>query len=196
MQPPQSIHPKLFVVLTHVVGALLVALLICGFMLLAFQPMKAKQVADDERAGVLRGLLENSIEVRRQHVQLKTQLEELSARIERSRELTPVQSKESEFLATASRIAEAQGLEIEDYRRGKVRRLLAHSELDITLNAIGGHQSICGFLSEMEADPRAKRVHRLAIESADSPRDYPMEVSYTLYFGLETSKTASTGAMP
>ncbi len=194
MQTAQSLHPRLFVALTHMVGALVIALLAGVFYFAAHQPLRDQQLADELRSHHLRKILANSIEVRRQHVQLQKEIDVLMSRIGRSRDLTPDQSKESEFLAAASSIAAEQGLEIVDYRRGKVRRLLKHAELDITLNTEGSHRSICAFLAAMEATPRAKQIKQLEIESSDAADRYPMEVSYTIYFGLESGPTSRSTA--
>ncbi|MEM6331290.1 MAG: hypothetical protein AAF790_13725 [Planctomycetota bacterium] len=184
-------HPKLFVGLTHGVGMVVIALIVVAFQGLVHGPMQARQVEADKRVAQLRELLKNSIEVRRRHVELKGDLDRLAERIEGSRELTPATSKESEFLSVASQVAQRHGLEIVDYRRGKVRRLPAHSEIDITLSGVGGHRSICGFLAEMEQTPRAKKVRRLQIDSSGSPDAYPVEVAYTLYFGLGSPAQAA-----
>lgn len=184
MQPSRTIHPTLLVVLTHAVGLGVIALVLLAFWLLAHQPLRTQQEKGAQRVEQLSQRLTGSLEVRREHVELTKKLANLAARVERSRELTPEGAGESEFLAVASNIAKEVGLEIIDYQRGKVRRLEAHSELDLTLTATGSHDSICRFLSKMEAIPRAKQIKKLQIESKDNPESYPLEVAFTLYFGL------------
>lgn len=158
---------------------------------IAFHELFYARVADqrlaaNHRAAQLRELLHNAIETRRLHVARKRELSDLTARISRTQKRIPGAPGESEFLSTATRVAADAGLQIEDYRRGQARHLATHSEVDIQLNAVGSHASICRFLMGMRALARAKCVKSLTISSGDDRQAYPCSVAYTLYFGLKT----------
>lgn len=196
MQPLQAIHPKLFIAITHLVGAGAVALVLGAGYALAYRPITDQHGAYEFRSEQLRGLLANSIDARREHVQLKKEYKELLQRIAQTQRQAPIASGESQFLADATRIAAESGLEIDDYRRGRTRHLPNHSELEITLSTTGGHPAICRFLAEMDQLPRAKRAARLTIESSDTPTTYPMEVAYTLFFGLASSDSTNQRGQP
>ena len=185
MQSTQAIHPKLFVALAHLGGAATVALAFGAFYMLGFRPLQVRQEADELRSIQLMGLLDNAIEIRREHVQLNRELAELTERVNRARSSAPATSGEGEFLSEVSQIATQEGLTIDDYRRGKVRHLLSHSELEITFKGHGSHADICRFLQRMEATPRAKQIRRIEVESADDSRDYPVEIAFTLFFGMK-----------
>lgn len=189
MRPAQAINPKLFVVLLHLGGVAVVALLLALVYLLAFRPMVLSQEADAQRADQVEQLLTGSLQVRREHMQLTQDLEELTKRVRGSRELTPDTAMEAVFLSQATQIARDEGVEIEDFRRGKVRYLNSHSELEITLTGAGPHAGICKFLDRMQTLPRATQVRKLSINTSDDPLVYPLEVAFTLYFDLRDENT-------
>lgn len=189
MQPTQPLHPKLFLVLAHSLGLLATALVLAAAYAFGYRPLLTQQEVCEHRTEQLRGLLNNAIQVRRAHVQLTKEFEDLNARVARSAALTPTDAEESQFLADATRIAGESGLVIEDYRRGQTRHLATHSELNLTLSARGGHDGICRFLASMERLPRAKQITELSVSSSDRTTDYPFEVAYTLYFGLKAGAT-------
>jgi len=188
MQSTQAIHPKLFVALAHFGGAAIVALALAAFYTLGYAPLLARQQSDELRVIQLTGLLDNSIEIRREHLQLTRKLDDLTQRVERARRSAPASSGEAEFLGELSQIASSEGLVVEDYRRGKVRHLLSHSELEITFKGRGSHSDICRFLRRMEATPRAKQIRRIEIKTSDDAHSYPVEVAFTLFFGMKNNE--------
>lgn len=191
MRTSQAINPKLFVTLLHLGGVATVALLLGLVYLLAFRPMVQAQQADALRSDQVEKLLSGSLQVRREHMRLTNELEELTKRIHGSRELTPDTAMEAVFLSQATQIARDEGVEIEDFRRGKVRYLSSHSELEITLTGSGPHAGICKFLDRMQSLPRATQVRKMRIESSDDNQSYPLEVAFTLYFDLKEENLAS-----
>lgn len=146
------------------------------------------------RAELVRTRLEVGPELRSQHHERQEQLKALLTRVELVNRRVPDEASEGEFLADLSKIADDNQVTIDDFRRGGTTDTKTHSLVEVTVNARGSHRGICGLVDAVERLPRLAELTQLEIDSSDTGDNYPIRLTYALYYGMATPTPASTAA--
>jgi len=179
----------------HACGMVTVVLAALGYYYVVHAPLRSRADADGLRSQQLTGLLEGSKRSIHTHRQVHDQLREVSAAVERVRSHLPMNPEEGQFLAEAGKIADAEGLQIIDYRRGAAMAHPTHSHIELGLKCIGDYDGLCRFVDQLEKNPRISSVQEFTLQVVPGHEKLPFEIRFLLYYGLHKTPVASTGVL-
>jgi len=191
MQPQQPGLPNL------PTGVLYTLAIVCavGASALAYtiiqRPLRDWRHGLEHRGDLVRALLSDSPELRRQHSQRQQELEELLNRVELVNRRIPDEAREGEFLADLTRLARDHRVTIDDFRRGAITETETHSVIDVSVKARGGHAGVCGLVDAIAKLPRLAELTQFQIDSGAEAGTYPVQMTYALYFGMAAPSGAS-----
>ncbi len=168
-------------------GTGMLTIVVCGvvFYFVVYAPLESRREQDEERARHVQRLIEDADDVFAEHERMSAAVDKFADRAASVRRRIPDDPNETEFLKTVTQAAKDTGLEIRDYRRGRVEAKERHWQLEITVSGAGTYESICRFLDRIEAMPRITKVKTLAITSSAQSEVYPADITFVLYFGLQ-----------
>ena len=144
-----------------------------------FQHQRQRDTSELKR---LQSLLSGASEIRHRHIELTSRLAELEQRAETMRQRIPDDPRDADFLREVSLAAEAEGLSLDDYRRGNAVDAATHSQLEIHLKTSGSYPSICGFLDRLANFPRVVKVQWMQLAASNHSQIYPLDMTLVLYF--------------
>jgi len=168
-------------------GVLVVVLLIGVFYALVYQPLGTQREDHLSRIEQLDRLIEQSQGVQGNHRILREELRALWSSIAAAQERLPNESQEEAFIKRIEEVATATGLQILDQRRRPASVLQTHSESEIHFNCTGSFTSVCQFLQEVSQLARIAKISNLNIESGKESQEYPFQVTFVLYYGVESN---------
>lgn len=187
MPPNQPRSPKL------PTGALYVLVVVCavasataGYLALN-HPLTSWRVDQSRRADLLREKLANGSALRALHAEQERELADLLARVEQVNRRVPEESREGEFLAALSQLAETHQVTIDDFRRGKSTDTETHSVVAVSIKTRGSHAGMCSLLDAIANLPRLAELTHLEVKSQPGSNGYPAQLTYALYYGMSAT---------
>ncbi len=143
------------------------------------------------RGDIVRAQLSDGARLRRQHAEHQQQLEALLQRVELVNRRIPEEAREGEFLSDLTRLADEHGVAIEDFRRGATSETQTHSVVSVSVKARGGHAGVCGLVDAVANLPRLAELTQIQIDAKSAASDdYPVQLTYALYYGMATPPAA------
>ena len=194
MQSRQSGLPRLPVRVLYVVAAVTavaIASLACATL---NQPLQTWRKDLDRRAELVREKLTQGPALRLEHAKQTREIEELYARVEEVTRRIPDQPREGEFLADLTRLAEQQGVAIDDFQRGAALQTAGYSAVSVSVSLRGSYRGICQLVEEISKLPRLAELTEIVIRRETETNDRSVSVTYALYYGLTTAGDASPDA--
>lgn len=193
MQPERPALPNLPKAAFHAVAFGCVLLIVGVSYVAGYRPLDDWRRGVAVRAETVRANLAEAPHIRRLHAEKSLELQELLASVEAVGRRVPERPREGEFLGDVSRVAEANGVTIHDFRRGQVKSAATHSAVSITVEGEGGYRGICGVLDAVAKLPRLASLTKLSVETGPTAKRYEFELRYVLYYGLSApEKLADT----
>lgn len=184
MQPRQPFLPNLPTGAAHALGLLCALVVIALSYGAVYRPLAEWRQSLAQQAALVKVKLTESKSIRQQHTESKQKLQELLASVKEVNRRAPDQPREGEFLGDISRLATDKGVEINDFRRGTVSEKETYSSVSILVTGEATHQGLCGLLEGISQLPRLASLTHLQIRSGTTPDNYPIELHYSLYYGM------------
>ncbi|MEO0529823.1 MAG: type 4a pilus biogenesis protein PilO [Planctomycetota bacterium] len=192
MRPKQPGLPKLPKAVTHTAAVVCaVAVAAVGFVVIN-RPLTEWRHDITRRADLVQAKLSEGPALRRRHAEQQQQLDDLLASVEEVNNRLPDQPREGEFLADLSRLAEANEVSIEDFRRGRTLDADTHSVVTVSVTAEGPHRGACAVVDAVSKLPRLAELTHLEIGPGSTEGVYKMQMTYALYYGMSAPKPAVT----
>lgn len=191
MQHGQSRGPRL------PLGVCYAAAIACavGLASLAYatvnHPLTAWRIDIDRRADLVRDKLAEGPALRQRHADRQRELAQLVEHVDAVNHRIPDEPNEGEFLADLSRLAAANGVEIDDFRRAGSQSLGTHSVVTLDVTATGAHSGLCQLVSSVAELPRLAELTRLEVRRGPDNQQHAIALTYSLYYGLATSSAAT-----
>ena len=177
----------------HALGAAVAAVLVPLVWWTTSAPLEYAHRDYAARVAELTELLEKSGAVKAEHARLLDSLRDLKATAVAIQQRIPAEALEGEFLAQLSKTAQAEGVQILDYRPGLAAARGDYSQMEIGLSCEGTYAGLCGFVSRLEQMPRLAQLVQVQIESRRDSSIYPAEMSLVIYFGGKGSVKTAKG---
>ena len=168
----------------HASGVALVCLCAVGFHFLVVGPLLAQRSDDAKRIEQLQKLLRTKASIAIRRASLTKQLADLRERAESIRRRVPATPDEAKFLGNLAQLADEQGLQILDYRRGRVLRSATHLQLEIGLKCTGSYASVCAFLDGVARLPRISSTKDVLIRPEDTLGMRSVDLVLDLFYGM------------
>jgi Tfp pilus assembly protein PilO len=182
---PQTRQLKAIGRAAHITGALIICV---GGPLLYYslsQPLVAQTSAHRSRLETYDRSIAASESIRKEHAKTTGELNELKQRTQAVRQRIPYEPREAEFLGDLSRIADAENIVIQDYRRSKIVHGDKYSQLVVDLEMRGRYENVCSLLDQITKLPRVTSLQRLEIDTKQAADTLPVGITLILYFGLD-----------
>lgn len=184
MQPRQPRLPNLSEAGLHAV-ALAGTLALCAMAYAAvYRPLADWRGEVARRADLVKEKLAEGPAIRQRHAERTRELQELLASVEEVNRRVPDKPSEGEFLGDLSRLAREHGVEINDFRRGKVATAATHSVVSISITGEASHAGLCELVASVSQLPRLASLNEMRVRSEPGAERYPVELGYSLYYGL------------
>ena len=176
-------------------GVCISALLLCAFAYYAyvFSPLEQRKTDAEQEIARLRTRITTTQRSHKGKKELSNELDNLKNRARQVRERIPDEPREANFLGLVSTAAVANGLVIDDYRRGRAADKGSHWELEITLHGRGSFAGICRFVNQLESLPRQVTIRDFQIKRETKEDTYPIVLSVLLYYGANESAGGTHG---
>lgn len=171
-------------------GVLLALLLVLVAECLAYRPTDRRASACVRRIGELQKLLKEERRVRADYARLTRELTTLRRQAADLQKRIPDEPREADFLAQVSRLAGKVGLQIQDYRPGRITPQRGYSALQVDLICRGDYAGICKFLDGLSKLPRYSTVIRLQIDAHEARPNYHVEISLRVLFFTDNDRPA------
>lgn len=194
MQPRQPGLPKMPLGVSYTVAVLCAFVIAASGYFVIRKPLTAWRQSVTQRAESVRLKLADGPTLRRRHAEREQELEDLLARVELVNLRIPDQAREGEFLADLSQIATKHHVTIDDFRRGETTETATHSLVSISIRAEGPYRGLCGLVEAIAQLPRLAELTQLKLTSDTNDNEYPIELTYALYYGMATPPPAKTVA--
>lgn len=170
--------------LTHAGSAVVVIAIAAALFALVNRPPRARQLEHAHRIEQLRRLLSSAEDDEQKLATLNTQLDSLQQRAADVHQRIPETPQEAELLERVATIANEEGFQVADYRRGRVTKADSYSRFEIGLKGRGSFPSICRCVDRLHRLTRITTIERLSIQPTDEIRSYPVDLTIALYFGV------------
>ncbi len=184
MQPRQPFLPNLPIGATHALGFLCALVVVALSYGAVYRPLAEWRKGVAERAELVKVKLTEGQTIRQQHSESKQELQNLLASVKEVNRRAPDQPREGEFLGDISRLAIAHDVQINDFRRGTVSENATYSSVSILVTGEATHEGLCELLEEVSQLPRLASLTRLRVTPGNSSHAYPIELHYSLYYGM------------
>ncbi|CAN5400648.1 hypothetical protein BH10PLA1_BH10PLA1_02580 [soil metagenome] len=117
---------------------------------------------------------------------VKSEVEQLKARLERFDKKLPKKPDMDQFMREITRVSDQASLKKVTVQPGSPKRSELFSEMPIALNFTGDFQSVVNFLKQTEEMQRLTRVRSLSIKTKDPQQgSVEVDVSMSIYFADE-----------
>jgi len=110
----------------------------------------------------------------------------LQNRADSIRARIPDRPNEGQFLEQTTTAAEKAGIQVKEYRRGKIMFDGNHSQLNVHISLLGPFENICKYIDRLERLPRISRISKMQIKATKSTKVYPVDLTLTLFFRTDT----------
>jgi Tfp pilus assembly protein PilO len=171
----------------NIAGALVAAVVLISGAWLVFGPLAYNTADASQRIETLRDLLQDEDRVRAEHGKLRQQLEAARQQDAALQKRIPDGPHEADFLGQVSHAAGEVGVQISDYRPGKMTEGKSCSAMRVELSCEGNYRNICRLLDRLQELPRHSTVARLMMDSGTSPDKHTAKIGLELYF-FESSR--------
>lgn len=119
------------------------------------------------------------------HRETSDRLEELRARAAAARAKMPHEISASTFVEEATRLATQFDLAVQQCTTEMPQRRDDHATIDVSYRLAGTYASICGYLAAVDQIPQMSRVTRMELARSPESDDYPLTVTFQLYYQLD-----------
>lgn len=118
---------------------------------------------------------------------LKAELKSCQAAVEQLSGKLVRGPQESRFIAQLGLLAEERGIEIRNFRPGRLTHRGSLDELELQLSCEGTYEGLCSFLAAQENSPRFSHVAALNIASQPTGEVLHFDLSFQLLFQKSVS---------
>jgi Tfp pilus assembly protein PilO len=128
-----------------------------------------------------------------EHREMKSRLAQLTAAAARTRARMPVELSAGEFVEQATRLAAELGLEVQQCQTGPPQTYEQHATIEVSCRMVGSFASTCRFLAAIDQLPQISEVWRLEVTGTTSSAEYPVQVTFQLYYLVDPHDKDSQG---
>jgi Tfp pilus assembly protein PilO len=169
----------------HAAGALIAAGVALTFYRGIYVPLDQDWADRMRRIEQVRALISVSEHTTGDYQELSERLKKLSAAARDVRHRMPKTISASEFVDQASRLAETLGLNIEKVQAADPQQHETYATINVSCLLRGSYASICRFLAAVDQLPQLSKVSQLDLTRATDSGDYPLEVTFQLYYQVD-----------
>ena len=170
----------------HAVGVTTLVLMVAAYHFLVYQRLEIRRQSDSHRIEQLTTLLSDSAPVQRENRDLQQELNALEASIATIRERLPHELRREEFTGELNRVAQEVGLHVLELRWGATEVTPSYTQAEVQLECDGSYASVCRFLEEVSRLTRITDIAQLQLEADTESRNRPFQVTFVLYYGLDS----------
>lgn len=134
----------------------------------------------------IRERMTQTSEITKEHTAMVTLMDALQNRADSIRARIPDRPNEGQFLEQTTNAAKASGVQVKEYRRGKIEFDGDHSQLRVHISLLGPFANICDYIDRLENLPRISRISQMRIKSDKQTDTYPVDLTLTLFFRADT----------
>jgi Tfp pilus assembly protein PilO len=175
--------------MVHACGAGAVAALLLAFYGWFFAPAGAEIERSLKRMDQLQALMASNDQIAEEHQRLESRLTELRSTAAAIDERIPRKVSSQEFIERATRLAESLELKVEVCTAAAPQPHVAHTEVEVTCRLRGSYASVCRFLAAIDQLSQISKVSHLEIDTAANSGEYPVNVTFQLYYRGEVNDT-------
>lgn len=139
-----------------------------------------------EETNWIRKRMRQTDEITKEHQTMVTMMNALQNRADSIRARIPDRPNEGQFLEQTTSAAQQAGIQVKEYRRGKIMFDGDHSQLKVHISLLGPFENICNYVDRLESLPRISRISEMRIKAAKSSNVYPVDLTLTLFFRTDT----------
>jgi Tfp pilus assembly protein PilO len=176
----------------HAGGAGLLLVVLLTYYYAVHRPLVTSADDDADRSRQLTKLLAASRSVFEENRAANNELSNLTTRINGIRGRIPATALESDYHAALALVAQQEGVQIIENKRGQATTHVDCSELSIQLKCIGDYASICRFVDRIQKLPRIATVSKFTLQTVEGHAQYPVEIGLALYYGLRNGSNDAT----
>ena len=170
----------------HAAGVATLALVVGAYYFFVYQRLEIRQQSDSQRIDQLTTLLSESAPVQRENRDLRQELNALEASIAAIRERLPHEMRREDFTDELNRVARKVGLHVLELRWGTTEVTPSYTQAEVQLECDGTYASICRFLDEVSQLTRITDIAQLQLEADTESRNHPFQVTFVLYYGVDS----------
>ncbi len=173
----------------HAAGFVAVALVVGCYCLFIHNRLVGQKEDDSARIDHLQTLLRQSAQVQRENFALRKEFDSLQKSINHIRQRLPSDLNKDALADELLRVAQQVSLQVDNHHWGPPEAGEGHSHAEISLVCNGSFDSICRFLDEVNQLALITDVSKLRFGASNKDNRYPFQVTFVLYYGIDSHDT-------
>jgi Tfp pilus assembly protein PilO len=173
----------------HAAGAAALLAASLGYYYWLYAPLQQEAADRLRRIDQLECLVDDAEQIARGHRELELGVERLRTAAAQTRQRMPALEPGIDLIHQASQIAKNAGLQVVHCTAGVPQTKKTHATVEIICRMTGSYLSICRYLAALDQLPQVATVSRLDVQSGGDSWQYPVEVTFRLYYRGETHDT-------
>jgi Tfp pilus assembly protein PilO len=162
-------------------------------VLLFYFAIYAPAAADAEqrmaRMEQVRGLMGTSEKVASEYRYLYDRLAELRKAADSTRQRMPRRTNTQEFIEQLTQLAVENDLRVELCSAAAPQAFPTHTQVEITCNLRGSYAGLCRLLADVDQLAQISKLSRLEVASQRNSGEYPIHLTFQLYYRGEVHDT-------
>lgn len=192
--PLKQLQPNTLGWVSHAAGLAVAAGLCVAVVAFVMWPLQTRARQVEKRTVMLDDLLRDGPQIRAESQRLNEELAVMEDRVEQMLDRIPETPREADFLAELSELADANNLEIVEYRPDGITSGTPHSRLAVTVFIDGTYAGVCRFLGGVTHLSRRSQVTRLSITDPDESGVQRVEIDFDIFFSSAPEGAGAAGA--
>jgi Tfp pilus assembly protein PilO len=175
--------------MVHACGAAAAGVLGLAFYGWFFAPTGAEIDERTQRMEQLQAQMANKEQIAEDHARLESRLAVLQSAATATEKRMPRHVSSQEFIDRATRLAQSLELKVEMCTAAAPQTHPTHTQVEVTCRMLGSYASVCRFLAGIDQSSQISKVSHLEIDTAADSGEYPVNVTFQLYYHGEVNDT-------
>jgi Tfp pilus assembly protein PilO len=148
------------------------------------------------RIGQLRQLLTTSEQVAAEHVILAERTEQLTSAVAETHRRLPKLASTANVTSSVHDLAESLNMAVVECTAGTPQTQPTHAIVQVDCRLNGSFASMCQYLAAIDQLPQVAKVSRFEMKTAGNSDEYPIELTFQLYYQAERNDTDEERKQP